>query len=171
MSFPRAKAERRSVDTTDLWEERGGASWGSLVLTALRARELYVVRRPPPLPGPPQPGTWAAQHTLWRVVPTCRRCTRESAARGHGASARRALTGRLCTQRDVHYLVRDGEVKIIDRATGRVQPISRWNDGIHSARLPPPACLQELPACLLWQGRVGTGSWVELSLRGVLARM
>lgn len=39
-------------------------------------------------------------------------------------------------QRDVQYLVRDGEVKIIDRATGRVQPISRWTDGIHSARPP-----------------------------------
>ena len=51
----------------------------------------------------------------------------------------------------MQYLVRDGEVKIIDRATGRVQPISRWTDGIHSARPPLAACLEEMSACLYWQ--------------------
>ena len=47
VKFPRAEAERRSPDRTDLWEERGGASWGFLVVNALRARELYVVRHTP----------------------------------------------------------------------------------------------------------------------------
>lgn len=35
--------------------------------------------------------------------------------------------------RDVHYIVRDGQVQIIDEFTGRVKPRSRWSDGIHQA--------------------------------------
>lgn len=64
MSFPRAEVEQRSADRTDLWEERGGVSWGFLVVNALRARELYAVRRTRPGAGPLQPGTWAEQHTM-----------------------------------------------------------------------------------------------------------
>ncbi|KAK9841856.1 hypothetical protein WJX81_007585 [Elliptochloris bilobata] len=44
-----------------------------------------------------------------------------------------ALRAREMHQRDVQYLVRDGEVKIIDEATGREQALSRWTDGLHQA--------------------------------------
>ena len=43
----------------------------------------------------------------------------------------KALTARLLFDRDVHYLVRDGHVVIIDEYTGRVMPDRFWNDGLH----------------------------------------
>ncbi len=36
-------------------------------------------------------------------------------------------------KRDVEYIVRDGEVIIVDEHTGRVMPGRRWSDGIHQA--------------------------------------
>ena len=35
--------------------------------------------------------------------------------------------------RDVHYIVRAGQVMIVDEGTGRVQANRRWNDNIHQA--------------------------------------
>ncbi|MFN5862802.1 MAG: preprotein translocase subunit SecA, partial [Pseudanabaena sp.] len=35
--------------------------------------------------------------------------------------------------RDVNYIVRDGEVIIVDEFTGRVMPGRRWSDGLHQA--------------------------------------
>ncbi len=43
----------------------------------------------------------------------------------------KALTARLLFERDMHYLVRDGRVCIIDEYTGRVMPDRFWNDGLH----------------------------------------
>jgi preprotein translocase subunit SecA len=43
----------------------------------------------------------------------------------------KALSARLLFERDVHYLVRDGQVCIIDEYTGRVMPDRFWNDGLH----------------------------------------
>jgi preprotein translocase subunit SecA len=43
----------------------------------------------------------------------------------------KALTARLLFERDVHYLVRDGKVCIIDEYTGRVMQDRFWNDGLH----------------------------------------
>jgi preprotein translocase subunit SecA len=43
----------------------------------------------------------------------------------------KALTARLLFKRDVHYLVRDGKICIIDEYTGRVMPDRFWNDGLH----------------------------------------
>jgi preprotein translocase subunit SecA len=43
----------------------------------------------------------------------------------------KALTARLLFDRDVHYLIRDGKVCIIDEYTGRVMPDRFWNDGLH----------------------------------------
>lgn len=34
---------------------------------------------------------------------------------------------------DVDYVVRDGEVIIVDQSTGRLQPGRRWSDGLHQA--------------------------------------
>jgi len=43
----------------------------------------------------------------------------------------KALTARLLFERDVHYLVRDGRVVIIDEYTGRTMADRFWNDGLH----------------------------------------
>ncbi len=43
---------------------------------------------------------------------------------------RKALTARLLFERDVHYLVRNGKVEIIDEYTGRIMPDRFWNDGL-----------------------------------------
>jgi preprotein translocase subunit SecA len=36
-------------------------------------------------------------------------------------------------KRDVHYVVKDGEVLIVDEFTGRLMPGRRWSDGLHQA--------------------------------------
>jgi preprotein translocase subunit SecA len=35
--------------------------------------------------------------------------------------------------RDVDYMVKDGEVVIVDEFTGRLMPGRRWSDGLHQA--------------------------------------
>ena len=44
-----------------------------------------------------------------------------------------ALRGRLRLERDVHYVVQDGKIIIIDEFTGRARPESSWKDGLHQA--------------------------------------
>jgi len=44
-----------------------------------------------------------------------------------------ALRVHALYKKDVKYLVRGGDVRIIDSATGRVMPRSRWTDGVHQA--------------------------------------
>ena len=44
-----------------------------------------------------------------------------------------ALTAHVMKQRDKDYVVRDGEVVIVDDFTGRLQPGRRWSDGLHQA--------------------------------------
>jgi len=44
---------------------------------------------------------------------------------------RQALQARCLFQPDQHYLVRDGEVQIIDEYTGRVMPDRSWERGLH----------------------------------------
>lgn len=44
-----------------------------------------------------------------------------------------ALRAHTLFKRDVHYIVRDGEVLIVDEFTGRVLPGRRWSDGLHQA--------------------------------------
>ncbi len=36
-------------------------------------------------------------------------------------------------ERDVHYIVQDGKVMIVDENTGRIMPGRRWSDGLHQA--------------------------------------
>ena len=36
-------------------------------------------------------------------------------------------------KRDVEYVVKDGEVIIVDEFTGRLMPGRRWSDGLHQA--------------------------------------
>lgn len=49
-----------------------------------------------------------------------------------------ALCARELHKRDVQYIVRDGEVKIVNRSTGRVLPMSRWMDDLHQVHLAFP---------------------------------
>ena len=44
-----------------------------------------------------------------------------------------ALRAHALYHRDVEYLVRDGEVLIVDEFTGRTLPGRRWSDGLHQA--------------------------------------
>ncbi len=44
-----------------------------------------------------------------------------------------ALRAQGIYQRDVDYIVRDGEVIIVDEFTGRTLPGRRWSDGLHQA--------------------------------------
>lgn len=44
-----------------------------------------------------------------------------------------ALRAHQLFKRDVHYIVRDSEVLIVDEFTGRVLPGRRWSDGLHQA--------------------------------------
>ncbi len=43
------------------------------------------------------------------------------------------LRGATLYQRDVDYIVRDGEVVIVDQFTGRTMPGRRWSEGLHQA--------------------------------------
>ncbi len=49
----------------------------------------------------------------------------------HHVSA--ALRAHALYQRDVAYIVKDGEVIIVDEFTGRVMPGRRWSEGLHQA--------------------------------------
>ncbi|MEJ2421953.1 MAG: preprotein translocase subunit SecA, partial [Acidobacteriota bacterium] len=44
-----------------------------------------------------------------------------------------ALVAHKLYHRDVEYMIRDGEVVIVDEFTGRVMPGRRWSDGLHQA--------------------------------------
>lgn len=44
-----------------------------------------------------------------------------------------ALKAKELFIKDVNYIVRDGEVVIVDEFTGRVMPGRRWSDGLHQA--------------------------------------
>ncbi len=44
-----------------------------------------------------------------------------------------ALRAHHLYQRDVDYVVKDGEVVIVDEFTGRLMPGRRWSDGLHQA--------------------------------------
>ena len=44
-----------------------------------------------------------------------------------------ALRARTLFQRDVDYIVREGQIVIVDEFTGRMQPGRRWSDGLHQA--------------------------------------
>ncbi|MBI4055759.1 MAG: preprotein translocase subunit SecA [Elusimicrobia bacterium] len=44
-----------------------------------------------------------------------------------------ALRAHHLFKRDVHYVVKDGEVVIVDEFTGRLMPGRRWSDGLHQA--------------------------------------
>ena len=44
-----------------------------------------------------------------------------------------ALKAQALYQRDVDYVIRDGEVKIVDEFTGRIMEGRRWSEGLHQA--------------------------------------
>ncbi|HNP36543.1 MAG TPA: preprotein translocase subunit SecA [Woeseiaceae bacterium] len=44
-----------------------------------------------------------------------------------------ALRAHAIYQRDIEYIVKDGEIVIVDEFTGRTMPGRRWSDGLHQA--------------------------------------
>src|SRR5690606_23267424 len=44
-----------------------------------------------------------------------------------------AVKAKALYRRDKEYVVRDGEVVIVDEFTGRLQPGRRWSEGLHQA--------------------------------------
>ncbi len=44
-----------------------------------------------------------------------------------------ALKAHVLFRRDVDYMIKDGEVVIVDEFTGRLMPGRRWSDGLHQA--------------------------------------
>ncbi|MCX5666364.1 MAG: SEC-C metal-binding domain-containing protein, partial [Candidatus Omnitrophica bacterium] len=46
---------------------------------------------------------------------------------------RQAIRAHALYKRDVDYVVKDGEVLIVDEFTGRLMPGRRWSDGLHQA--------------------------------------
>ncbi len=44
-----------------------------------------------------------------------------------------ALRAHIMFQKDVEYIVKDGEIVIVDEFTGRTMPGRRWSDGLHQA--------------------------------------
>jgi len=44
-----------------------------------------------------------------------------------------ALKAHTLFQRDVHYMIKDGGIVIVDEFTGRLMPGRRWSDGLHQA--------------------------------------
>jgi preprotein translocase subunit SecA len=44
-----------------------------------------------------------------------------------------ALKAHTLFKRDVEYVIKDGEVMIVDEFTGRLMPGRRWSDGLHQA--------------------------------------
>ena len=46
---------------------------------------------------------------------------------------RQALRARFCYRRDVDYVVKDGQVKIVDAFTGRILEGRRYSEGLHQA--------------------------------------
>ncbi len=44
-----------------------------------------------------------------------------------------AIKAKAVYHKEVDYLIKEGEVLIVDTSTGRVQPGRRWSDGIHQA--------------------------------------
>jgi len=44
-----------------------------------------------------------------------------------------AVRARAVFKPDIDYVVRDGQVIIVDQSTGRLQPGRRWSDGLHQA--------------------------------------
>jgi preprotein translocase subunit SecA len=46
---------------------------------------------------------------------------------------RQAILAECCYRRDVHYVVRQGRVRIVDESTGRIFEDRHWRDGLHQA--------------------------------------
>ena len=56
---------------------------------------------------------------------------REASERFH--ATRQLIKAFWLFNRDVHYVVKDGQVVIVDEFTGRMMPGRRWSDGLHQA--------------------------------------
>ncbi|HYV18275.1 MAG TPA: preprotein translocase subunit SecA [Verrucomicrobiae bacterium] len=48
-------------------------------------------------------------------------------------AAQQALRANVLYRRDVDYVIKDGQILIVDEFTGRLMPGRRWSDGLHQA--------------------------------------
>lgn len=53
--------------------------------------------------------------------------------RDRDTMVRQALSAEYLYHRDRHYIVREGEIVIVDESTGRTMPDRTWRDGMHQA--------------------------------------
>ena len=67
-----------------------------------------------------------------RLVPGSAASTTRRTCRCSTTSIR-ALRAHTLFQLDVDYMIKDGEVVIVDEFTGRLMPGRRWSDGLHQA--------------------------------------
>jgi hypothetical protein len=126
--FSPARAEAREPVIMDMWE--GDVPWGQLALTALK-----VSGRGGDGPGG-EAGRWCSEGGEGSSV-VRRRVSQASVGNEMGLLV---LIRRLPFLHDQayelyfegrHYIVRDGEVVLIDESTGRLKPITRWQGGLH----------------------------------------
>lgn len=111
---PLVLAENTGHDPTALYQ------WAAGVADRMRAVEDY---------------TSSGSHV--ELTPAARRWFYGLGGESQALVARSAvlatLRARLFYRRNVHYIVQDGEVVIVDEKTGRLMPGRRWHDGLHEA--------------------------------------
>lgn len=91
----------------------------------LTAPEHFVVR-----PGGIVELTDAGRHTAFELLPDS---VLAQLRRNWPHTVQTALRARLFFRRDVHFVVQDDKVVIVDENTGRLCPDRTWRDGLHQA--------------------------------------
>ena len=76
---------------------------------------------------------WLTDRGVARVTTGLPAAQRGELARPWNQYVIQALTARHCLSRDVHYVVRDGSVHLVDTGTGRIFADRTWQEGLHQA--------------------------------------
>ena len=95
-----------------------------------QARRRIAITRSTRRPGPrpsPRRGSPAARRCCRSKICTIRKLHRDAAPH------QQALKAHALFKRDVDYIVKDGEVIIVDEFTGRLMPGRRYSEGLHQA--------------------------------------
>jgi preprotein translocase subunit SecA len=100
--------------------------WAAMVVESLRSKEHFEVEQ--------------AQARVWLTDDGVDAVTSSLGVdlyRGHGGEVLRqinnALRARCLYRRDEHYVVKDGEVRLVDPYSGRTTAGRRWSEGLHQA--------------------------------------
>src|SRR3990172_1464471 len=88
----------------------------------------------------PAEGSTEKYYTIDRMIPKLTRAATivegklsEIEAQAPGHHIHQALKAHALFRKDVDYVVKDGQVIIVDEFTGRLMPGRRWSDGLHQA--------------------------------------